>query len=288
MGKIRRFSFVRVTLVSLGLGFAIPAAFAAGNTSTAASPQPRPDSTVKVWTNDDLATLGPPFETAGQTNSTIPIAPSTAAHEVPDSNLDQGTPRILLNPAQDPQWYSQQLATLEAEVAVIASREEQLRNFRATGAGLPTGLNIAAPCEGVGTDNRISQLDARRREIEQQIDTLDDTARQNDMPPGILVEGRGRVTPSAPLKPGEQRALLLAAHDQLSEQLVETQYVVADMNAEAAAKGAVLLQPQPGYGGNLTTNLLEQLDNQANAIQSQISAVEDDARHLGVDPGSLR
>jgi hypothetical protein len=288
MGKIRRFSSVRFTVVALGLAFAIPAAFAAGNISTAVSPRPWPDRTVKVWTNDDLATLGPPFETASQTSSTIPIAPSTAAHEVPDSNFDQGTPRIHLNPAQDPQWYSQQLATLEAEVAAIASKEEQLRNFRATGTGLPTGLNIAAPCEGVGTDNLIAQLDARRREIEQQIDALDDTARQNDMPPGILVEGRGRVAPSAPLKPEEQRALLLATHDQLSEQLVETQYVVADMNAEAAAKGAVLLQPQPGEGGNLTTNLLEQLNNQANAIQSEISTVDDDARHLGVSPGSLR
>jgi hypothetical protein len=287
MKKIRRFSFVRFAAVSLGLALVIPAAAFPGGASTPTSPQPRPDRTVKVWTNDDLATLGPPFETASQT-STIPITPSTAAHEVPDSNLAQGTPRIRLNPAQDPQWYSQQLAALEAELAAVASKEEQLRDFRATGTGLPTGLNIAAPCEGVGTDNLIAQLDARRQEIEQQIDALDDTARQNDMPPGILAEGRGRVAPSAPLKPEEQRALLLAAHDQLSEQLVETQYVVADMNAEAAAKGAVLLQPQPGNGGNLTTNLLEQFNIQADTIQSQISLVDDDARHLGVDAAALR
>jgi hypothetical protein len=211
-----------------------------------------------------------------------------ASEPVVNAALENGVPSRPRNPGQDPQWYAQQAGSLESELVSIESQEQQLREFRATGKGLQTGLDIYAPCEGVGTDNLIAQLEARRREILQRMDSLDDTARQNDLPPGILVEGRGRVQIENRMSADRQRAALAEALRQRSNELAQTQAVTDGMREEAAAKGIQLLEPTPGEGGNQTTNLLEQVGDRAKALQSEIGTVEDDARHSGVETSTLR
>src|ERR1700689_969953 len=57
--------------------------------------------------------------------------------------------RPPLAPEQDPRWYAQQVTALESELSTIDSHEDELRQFRATSAGLPTGLVLNAPVEGI-------------------------------------------------------------------------------------------------------------------------------------------
>jgi hypothetical protein len=45
--------------------------------------------------------------------------------------------------------------------------------------------------------------------------------------------------------------------------------------------GASLLPPTPGFGGNMTTDLIERLDNRASEIQSALEQTEDTARRIG-------
>jgi hypothetical protein len=216
-----RVFFPLLAAIAVSVSLAIPVkTFAAGTGSdgasgvakSAASPQPKPDEEKKIWTNDDFARAGGTFQQIGD------AAPTQAAGALQMTRRQAAAivrePVVAsrpINPEQDPRWYAQQVGPLESELASIESREQQLRDFRATGKGLPTGLNIIAPCEGISTDNLIAQFDAQQQELLQQMDTLEDTARRNGLPPGILVGGRGRVDIESQMTPEEQRAAIALA-----------------------------------------------------------------------------
>jgi hypothetical protein len=284
-----RFSFLPA-VAALLVGLSIPATTSAAGDPAKPAASPKPDSQKKVWTNDDVERLNPAFaenrapQTSGASAATLtivtvpPLAPATHRVVAP----------APLTPEQDPRWYAQQVTALEAELSAIDSHEDELRQFRATSAGLPTGLVLNAPVEGITTDNLIAQLEARRQKIAQQIDALGDLARQNDLPPGILVAGRGLAEIEDRPTVEEQRAAAESLARDASDELAEVQGVVAGMHDQASSQGITLLQPTPGDGGNMTTDLLERLDSRANDLQGVISSAQDAAQGLGVQPGDLR
>jgi len=249
---------------SATLFLVLPAMLFAGGSTPPAS-RPKPDRSVKVWTNEDVEALGPRFEAVRQTP---PPSQQEAA-------LTVKVVSAALRPEQNPQWYAQQLAPLEAELASVSEQASDLRHFRATSTGLPTGLNIVAPCEGITTDNLISQLEARRREILEEIDALAVTAQANGMPPGILVEGRGLVSADTPLTPEQRDKVLVERYQNLSDQLVDTRETIVAMHDDVASQGASLLPPDARWGGNMTTNLLQDLTTQQSSLESEIRATED-------------
>lgn len=267
MRTFRSFAF-RSTLSAAFL-LAVPGiSLAGGATPAPASPQPRPVTEKKIWTNEDVEALGPRFEMPSQPAQAAQSAPAAS----PAANATAWTAPIP--PDKDPLWYSQQLASLESELADVSAHEADLQNFRATSKGLPTGLNVVAPCEGITTGNLIAQLDARRQEIEAEIDALGDTARTNGMAPGILVDGRGRVNPYVPLSPDKQRAQLEAQLSDFSSELAGTQDTVSAMNSDAASQNIALLQPDSKWGGNLTTNMQQNIYDRQSDLQSQIDAIQ--------------
>jgi prefoldin subunit 5 len=284
------FSFFLAAAALLCFGAFVPAVTFAGGGSAKPAASPNPDSQKKVWTNDDVERLNPEFVVgrAPQVGSSSAAAPSIVAVQPVRIATKSIARRAPLDPQQDPLWYGQQVTALDAELSAIDDREEQLREFRATSAGLPTGLVLNAPVEGITTDNLIAQLESRRQEIAQQIDALGDLARQNNLPPGILVEGRGLVQVAGEPSVADQRAVVALLAEDASDQLAQVQGVVAGMQEQLAAQGITLTQPAPGQVGNMTTDLLERLDSRANALQNVISEVDDAARGLGVSPGDLR
>lgn len=262
----RKISFSSILPAALLLSPMI--AFAGGNNAPA-QPKPKPDAKqVKVWTNEDLKNLGPITEQPYRPPSPYIVPPAGAAPAV-------------LPPEKDPRWYAQQLADLDDELSRVTDEEDQLRHFRETSTGLPTGLNVAAPCYGVTTDNRIAQLEAQRQEILQELDDLADTARVNDMPPGILVEGRGLVSPETPWTPEQQKEALVERYEDLAGQLEET-VVLQSMREDADAHQETLLQPDPRWGGNLTTNLLQNLYQRRDDLGAQIDATQDELKRAGM------
>ena len=284
------FSFRFVAAAALCLALATPAVTLAGGGPAKPAAAAKPDVQQKrVWTNDDVERLNPAFDpNAPRISSAASALPVRAARPLLPAPMTIA-PSAPLDPQQDPAWYAQQLAPLESELASIDSREEELRQFRASGATIATaGLVLNAPCEGITTDNLISQLEARRQEIAAEIDDLGDTARRNDMPPGILVEGRGRAQLANQTTAEELRAAVTQQAHDASDEIAQIQGTVADLQDQLAAQRMTLLQPTPGNGGNMTTDLLDRLDSRANALQGQISEVEDAARGLGVPPGDLR
>jgi hypothetical protein len=260
-------------LCSASLLFILPTLAFAGGTDPSPSPPPKPDRQIKVWTNEDIEALGPRFE---------PASPAAPAAQPRAGVVNAQARPFPLPPEQDPRSYAEQLAALEGELATVSSQASELRHFRATSTGLPTGLNIAAPCEGIGTDNLIAQLEARSQELLEQIDALSDTARASGMPPGILVEGRGLVSAETPLTPEQQDQALVERYQSLSDQLADTRLTIVGMHADVASQGATLLPSDPRWGGNMTTNLLQGLYDQQGALENEISATEDRMRSAGL------
>jgi hypothetical protein len=180
------------------------------------------------------------------------------------------------------------MAALENELASVESEEQQLRNFRATSTGIQPGLQLYAPCEGVSTDNLIAQLDARRTEILQQMDTVSDTARRNNIPPDILADANERLAElETPLTPEEQQEILKTQARDLARELDETRGIAQASVVQAQSQGITLAQPAANAGGNMTTNMLQNLNSRAQALQSELEEVEDQARHEGIPPGLL-
>jgi len=258
-------------IVPAGL-FLLPAlALAAGGASARAAARPKADQVVKVWTNEEVEALGPRFQPTEQGQVETAAANVLRAPELASPTA----------PKRNPRWYAQQLASLESELDAVSTEEGQLRHYRETSTGLQPGLNIYAPCIGVGTDNLISELDARRQEIEQEIDQLADTARENGVAPGVLVEGRGRVAAEAVPTPQQERVQLVQDYRRLSNELLDTQLTVIGMRDDAEAHHETLLQPDPRWGNLMTSNYLNDIYNHQNQLEGQIDAVQDSLRQIG-------
>ena len=191
---------------------------------------------------------------------------------------------------QNPLWYAAQLDSLYAELDSLSSREASLREFRDTGSapGVTIGLQFGAPCEGITTDNAIQQLALRRQEILQQISDLQDTAQQNGVSPAVFQDPSEILqSTQKPLSPGQERAVLLERQSDLVGKLDGVQNQLADMSSEAAAQGITLLPVTPDWGGNLTTNRIQSLDERAQELQNALSENEAAARQAGLASNAL-
>jgi hypothetical protein len=289
MNAPRRFLSPIFVMLAAGIfcGHPIPA-YASG-ADGAAVKQPVPDREKKVFTNDDLELKYGKPTVASEIKSSQAV--SASAEATTPTRPATGARRETRAPEKSPQWYAQQTVSFSDEIGRIDAEAQRLLQFRAPGntprAG--TGLILNAPCEGISTDNRIAQLLARRREIEAQMTDLEDTARRNDLPPGLFVEASAiaqAASASAPLTAAQQRATLADRLGQLSSQLGQTQAVVADMAADTAARRMTLLRPT-GYGGNMTTDLLQRLGTQSATLQSELSNTADEALRAGIPARDL-
>jgi hypothetical protein len=295
--SIRAASFFPALLAAtLSCVSAIPA-FASGDDKPAApsSKVARPDREKKVYTNDDIDQMWPKAQAVTSDSQTYPasayappVARRSAAVSRPVSAASATS--ASASPEKNPVWYAAQVESLYAELERVSSKEESLRDFRANGtdAGVTVGLQFDAPCEGITTDNAIQQLAIRRQEIEQQLDDLQDTAQQNGVPPAVFQDPSGILQATQkPLSPGQERAVLMERQSELIAKFNGVQNQLADMSSQAAAQGIVLLPPTPEWGGNLTTNRIQSLDERANQLQNALGENEDAARQAGLAPSAL-
>jgi hypothetical protein len=250
----------------------------------------RPDREKKVYTNDDIERMWPKPEAAASDSEGAQESGMVARRGSAAAPRVVSVSRAPASRENNPAWYAAQVESLYAELERLSSREASLRDFRETGsaAGVTVGLQFGAPCEGITTDNEIQQLAVRRQEIEQQISDLRDAAEQNGMPAAVI-DDPSQVLQAGrkPLSAGQERAALLVRQSDLIGQLDGVQSQLADMASQAAAQGIVLLPPTPQWGGNLTTNRIQSLDERAGQLRNAIGENEDAARQAGVATSAL-
>jgi hypothetical protein len=270
-----------------------PAAPSAASAATPASKVTvRPDREKKVYTNDDIDQMWPKPQAITSDSQTYPASAYTPPVARRSAVVSRPVSAASAPPSREnnPLWYAEQVKSLYAELERLSSTEESLRDFRDAGtdSGVTIGLRFDAPCEGFTTDNAIQQLAMRRQEIEQQLDDLQGTAEQNGVPP-VVFQDPSSVLQAARklLSPAQERAALIERQSDLIGELNGVQDQLADMSSEAAAQGIVLLPPTPQWGGNLTTNRIQSLDERASQLRSALGENEDAARQAGLAPSAL-
>ena len=160
--------------------------------SSQAAPKPRPAQgnqaqPKKVWTNDDMDQLrarglisivGPEFSEAAQP---APAAQTGAPQAGPAFPVYQSR-------LDDPEWYAEQAADLQAELdrRMADLRQQQDAIALAKDRITQPGLALDKPSVGVTPGEGLAILQEQVKEVEDQLDELSDLARQHDIPPGVL------------------------------------------------------------------------------------------------------
>jgi hypothetical protein len=166
-----RYSFPLAVILSLAA--ALP---------SRAAEKPRPtqvNQTKRVWTNDDMDQLR-----ARGLISTFTLAPEATAQ----APAAPSAPATYASRLEDPDWYAQKAADLQAELdARTAALQEAQANLAKAADGITQpGIAMDKKSVGVTPDAGIAILDAQVREVQSQLDELSDLARQNNIPPGVL------------------------------------------------------------------------------------------------------
>jgi len=260
-----------------------PAPLVASNATSApiasapAATTPEADHAKKVYTNDDIDRMWP------KTKGVILVSYSSQPPAKPTPQPKAGA----LPPEKDPLWYALQVTALTAALDQVTADEERLRETRTSSLtspepGVRFGLGIYAPCEGITTDNRIAQLATARSEIERQLAALENTAQVNGMLLGILRDAPEiLVAAQKPLTPAQERLALSEEQARLQGELAHTQNELASMSDQAASLRATLQQPTPGFGGNMTTNLIQNLNDRSAEIRTALDQTEDATHQVG-------
>jgi hypothetical protein len=149
---------------------------------THAAEKPRPaqvNQAKKVWTNEDMGQLRSrglisTFSVTPETTAQAPAAPSE--------------PVTFAARTEDPTWYAEQAAILQAELDKRAAelREAQAGIAQAAEGITQPGIAMDKRGPGITPEAGLANLQAGVQEIQTQLDELSDLARQNNIPPGVL------------------------------------------------------------------------------------------------------
>jgi hypothetical protein len=150
---------------------------AGGTLRGAAKPHADRAAENRTWTNDDLERL-----------SRIPGLISIVGQATNEDAQDVGAPAPQLT-TEEPAWFAAQAAVLNARL------ETEQANFRDFIQALDDarelntttgGLNFAEDNIGITPEATIDILQNQVRETQSELDALEDLARHNGIPPGIL------------------------------------------------------------------------------------------------------
>lgn len=127
----------------------------------------------KVWTNEDMSEVkNSPVSEVGKLNTSSAERSGSRQSAVPTSQAVAS--------------YRKQLAALETQQASIEKQIADLKNFNRGEAGHDTGLQLNKRYSTEPIDDQIRKLEAKHKQIGEQIDALFAAARKKGMEPGQL------------------------------------------------------------------------------------------------------
>jgi hypothetical protein len=172
---------MRTSHFSLAAVMALAIAF-----PTLAAEKPRPakrseDQPGKIWTNEDMdrLRLRGLISVVGEQTNEAPPKPAAAS---------QPSGPAYASRLEDPDWYAQQAADLQAQLEQRQAALQDAQNALANAADGITEPGVAMDKGNVGVtpEAGIAILEAESLDIQRQLDDLSDLARQNNIPPGVL------------------------------------------------------------------------------------------------------
>jgi hypothetical protein len=133
----------------------------------------------KVWTNDEISNVGG--------NGAISVVGKTGGGDSnpPSDNFQKTAPGSV---ARDKQaaTYRDRLHQLNNELEATDKKISQLRNFKADNTSASGGINMNHGYSMTPVEDQVKQLEEKRKQIQAQIDAVEDQARKNGFEPGQL------------------------------------------------------------------------------------------------------
>jgi DNA repair exonuclease SbcCD ATPase subunit len=144
-----------------------------GQTSTAAG---KIEKTKKVWTNEEVSTL----------QGTVSVVGTERAAEGKTKSSGNNA-----SAATDPrrgkiQRYRAAIAELRKKIDAADQRITQLKNFKADDSSPSGGINPTGRYNMVPLDEQVKQLEAKKKQLEANIEDLENQARKEGIEPGEL------------------------------------------------------------------------------------------------------
>ena len=130
----------------------------------------------KVWTNDDLERLHS-------------LGLISIVGQIDQEESKPATERSEYVETQDPEWYAEESARLRDELERRRAELDAYRRAIEEARSLETatgGIDLNGGDVGITPQAGIENLQERVSETETQLDGLEDLARRNLMPPGLL------------------------------------------------------------------------------------------------------
>lgn len=143
----------------------------------------------KVWTNDDIEQLvgrAPVGVTSAEPAPEAPAggeaAPAAEGKEEAGAKAEEAKPQPPKE--QDPEYWQKRLEPLRNELTQIDQQLQQLRGGQNQAAS--NAINVAGSNPGVQVADTIRRLEARRAEVQREIESIQAEARRAGIPPGYL------------------------------------------------------------------------------------------------------
>src|ERR1700693_836910 len=131
----------------------------------------------KVWTNDEISNVGGDgaISVVGKSEGSNPSA----------NNLQKTAPGPGARDKQSAA-YRDRLHQLNNELEATDKRILQLRDFKADNTSASGGINMNHGYSITTVEDQVKQLEEKKKQIQAQIDAVEDQARKNGFEPGQL------------------------------------------------------------------------------------------------------
>jgi hypothetical protein len=150
----------------------------AASAGSAATPQKKKP---KVWTNDEVSKInGNVSVIGGAQASSSSASPSSSSENAPKDPSGQSSREKQLA------GYRDKLRGLRTQLEETDKKISDLRNFKGDNSSASGGINMNQGYSMTPVADQIKQLEAKRGQIQDQIDSVESDARKNGFDPGEL------------------------------------------------------------------------------------------------------
>jgi len=133
----------------------------------------------KIWTNDEIATVGGPgsISVVGRANE-----PKSAEPNSSENTLARGASarqRLITG-------YRDRLRQLNNQLEATDKQISDLRNFKATNTSSSGGINMNHQYTMTPVEEQVKNLEEKRKQLQTQISAVEEQARKEGIEPGEL------------------------------------------------------------------------------------------------------
>jgi hypothetical protein len=155
-----------------------PTVQSSGSPSGTATEKPKTKPR-KVWTNDEISNVG------GDGAISV-VGKAGGGDSNPSSNDFQKTAPGSGAREKQAAAYRDRLHQLNNELEATDKKISQLRNFKGDNTSASGGINMNHGYSMTPVEDQVKQLEEKKKQIQMQIDAVEDQARKNGFEPGQL------------------------------------------------------------------------------------------------------